>query len=198
MIHPRHRRKSIGSDTGSMADIAFLLLIFFFVTTTIAPEYGIKRDLPKWSENHQPDPIPERNVFTILLNEQGDIMARGQEMTLSDLPRTIAEFMLNEKFEETGPTLLVVRPDEDGFEPYYRLADETIVFLKFHPNVSYDAYIDVQEAIRSGYSTIWDNVTRMAVGRDFNSLDKKDLDDRALIKLAREAFPMKIAEQPIK
>ena len=80
------RRMNNEINAGSMADIAFLLLIFFLVTTTISEDKGVLVKLPEW--NPAPPPplnIHERNVFSVLVNAQNQLLVRGKAMNLSDL-----------------------------------------------------------------------------------------------------------------
>lgn len=73
-------------NAGSMADIAFLLLIFFLVTTTIVEDKGITVKLPPWSEE-DPDitKLKSRNVFAVLVNAQNDLLVRGEPMDIDML-----------------------------------------------------------------------------------------------------------------
>jgi len=79
-------RMSNEINAGSMADIAFLLLIFFLVTTTIVEDKGITVKLPPWSEE-DPDitKLKSRNVFAVLVNAQNDLLVRGESMDITML-----------------------------------------------------------------------------------------------------------------
>ena len=80
------RRMNNEINAGSMADIAFLLLIFFLVTTTISEDKGVLVKLPEWSpESPPPLPIHERNVFSVLVNAQNQLLVRGKAMDIADL-----------------------------------------------------------------------------------------------------------------
>ena len=72
-------------NAGSMADIAFLLLIFFLVTTTIAEDKGIRVKLPPWSEE-EPDvsQLKKRNVYSVLVNAQNQLLVRGEPMNIDN------------------------------------------------------------------------------------------------------------------
>jgi|GEM_PF-4523410 len=77
-------------NAGSMADIAFLLLIFFLVTTTIAEDKGVLVKLPPWVEEDQPEQvIKERNVLTVLINAQNQLLVEGEEMDIDDLREAV-------------------------------------------------------------------------------------------------------------
>ena len=80
------RRSAPEVNAGSMADIAFLLLIFFLVTTTIETDSGINRKLPPMEEIIDPPIIKERNIFTVVVNKNNQIFSAkywGQNSTAS-------------------------------------------------------------------------------------------------------------------
>ena len=73
-------------NAGSMADIAFLLLIFFLVTTTILEDSGILVKLPEWSDEPPEDiQLNSRNIYSVLVNTNNDLLVRKQPMSLTDL-----------------------------------------------------------------------------------------------------------------
>ena len=88
-------RMSNEINAGSMADIAFLLLIFFLVTTQIAEDKGITIKLPPWSED-EPDitKLNERNVYSVLVNANNDLLVRDVPMSVSKLRENAKEFIL--------------------------------------------------------------------------------------------------------
>ena len=89
-------RMSNEINAGSMADIAFLLLIFFLVTTQIAEDKGITIKLPPWSED-EPDitKLNERNVYSVLVNANNDLLVRDVPMSVSKLRENAKEFIYN-------------------------------------------------------------------------------------------------------
>ena len=96
----KKRRFENKVNAGSMADIAFLLLIFFLVTTTIETEKGIKTLLPKWDDDPITTPLPERNVLAIKLNSENLLMVEKQEIDLSILKQITIEFITNWSWAE--------------------------------------------------------------------------------------------------
>ena len=72
-------------NAGSMADIAFLLLIFFLVTTTIETDTGLNRKLPPIDENTEPPIIKQKNIFTVLINGKNQLLVEDELMELKDL-----------------------------------------------------------------------------------------------------------------
>ena len=120
---PRGKKKLPEVSSGSMADIAFLLLIFFLVTTTIANDKGILLRLPP-----PPDPlqeqldikIPDRNIFTILANSKDQLLVEGEpfEGSMDDLKNDVKKFILN-----------FGKPTPDGIEIYNSLPPQMKAFV---------------------------------------------------------------------
>src|SRR5699024_9335785 len=80
------RRSAPEVNAGSMADIAFLLLIFFLVTTTIESDKGMSRRLPPIDEEEEVETVhKERNVLEIIINQQGELLVDDEEMDIADL-----------------------------------------------------------------------------------------------------------------
>lgn len=88
------RRNSPEISAGSMADIAFLLLIFFLVTTTMEKEAGIMRILPEISEEVT-EPINRRNVIDILVNDENNILFKGEPVKMKEVKPRLMEMILN-------------------------------------------------------------------------------------------------------
>ena len=89
------RRSSPEVNAGSMADIAFLLLIFFLVTTTIETDSGINRKLPPMEEIIDPPIIKERNIFTVVVNKNNQILVEEKLMNLRNLRSEAVAFLDN-------------------------------------------------------------------------------------------------------
>ncbi|MGB0166714.1 MAG: ExbD/TolR family protein [Luteibaculum sp.] len=93
----RRSRENPEINAGSMADIAFLLLIFFLVTTTMDQDTGILRLLPPPLEEDQPDPpiVKEKNVYEVLVNANDQLLVEGEFMDIGDLKDGAIEFLTN-------------------------------------------------------------------------------------------------------
>ena len=89
------RRSSPEVNAGSMADIAFLLLIFFLVTTTIETDSGISRKLPPMEESEEDVVIKQKNIFTVLLNGKDQLLVEDELMDLEELREAAIEFLDN-------------------------------------------------------------------------------------------------------
>ena len=88
------KRSAPEVNAGSMADIAFLLLIFFLVTTTIEKDSGINRKLPPMEEIDPPI-IKQKNIFAVLLNGKDQLLVEEELMEVADLRAAAVEFLDN-------------------------------------------------------------------------------------------------------
>ena len=89
------RRSSPEVNAGSMADIAFLLLIFFLVTTTIETDSGINRKLPPMEELEDPPIIKQKNIFTVVVNKYNQLLVEEELSEIKDLRSLAVEFLDN-------------------------------------------------------------------------------------------------------
>jgi biopolymer transport protein ExbD len=138
--------------TSSLADIAFLLLIFFLVTTTIDVDTGIYMELPPPLEEDQPPPeIPDRNILTVLVNAQGDVLLEKEFVQISDIRPTVKRFVTN---RGADPTL------SDS-------PDKAIVSFKTERQSKYEQYITVLDEIKMGFNELRDDEARQRGYRDY-------------------------------
>ncbi len=140
-------------NAGSMADIAFLLLIFFLVTTTIVEDKGITVKLPPWSEE-EPDitRLKERNVYSVLVNAQNQLLVRGTPMRIEELRENAKDFIAN-------PTN---RPD---------LAEKptkAIISLKNDRGTEYKTYLEVYNELKAAYNELWDDLSLKKFGVSYS------------------------------
>ena len=89
------RRKAPEVNAGSMADIAFLLLIFFLVTTTIETDSGLNRKLPPMEDVVDPPIIKERNIFTVVVNKYNQLLVEEKPLELVNLRAEAVKFLDN-------------------------------------------------------------------------------------------------------
>jgi biopolymer transport protein ExbD len=91
-------------NAGSMADIAFLLLIFFLVTTTMDTDMGLTRQLPP-DITEEPPEVKKRNTLVVLVNRNNQLLVRGENVPLTLLRKKAKEFIQNEFEEENLPVI---------------------------------------------------------------------------------------------
>jgi biopolymer transport protein ExbD len=140
--------------TASMADIAFLLLIFFLVTTTIDVDTGIGMVLPpKLEDDVEPPPIRERNVLKILVNETGMVLLEDAPSSVSLIREEVKKHVLN-----NGVDLA-----------YAESPGRALVSIKTARQTPYSAYIDVLDEVWMAYFEMWDSEARQLGYQDYEA-----------------------------
>jgi len=174
-------------NAGSMADIAFLLLIFFLVTTTMDVDSGILRVLPPPIDPNAPPPPPvrERNVFVVLIDYQDRILVEGQLGNINTLREQTKEFLLNRNNNPNMPEKVIRNIENLGEIEVSR----GIISLQNDRGTSYEMYIAVQNELAAAINEIRNDLSREKFGKRFDELTDEDL-----IKAIREAVPMQISE----
>lgn len=141
----REDRDEAEIPTAGMADIAFLLLIFFLVTTTINVDTGIGMTLPpKLDPNQQPPPVKERNLFKILVNAQGELLIEEEPANIGQLRKRVMNHVTNYGEDPN----LAVSPDK------------AVISIKTDAQTPYDTYIEVLDEVWMAYREIWDSIAR--------------------------------------
>jgi biopolymer transport protein ExbD len=167
-------RMSNEINAGSMADIAFLLLIFFLVTTTIVEDKGILVKLPPWSD--EPPPIQqlnERNVYSVLVNAQNELLIRGERMRIENLRENAKSFIAN--------------PNRRS--DYAESPKNAIISLKNDRGTQYKTYIEVYNELKGAYRELWDELSLRKFGEPYS-----DDMDFAQKKAIRDEIPFVISE----
>jgi len=206
------KRKVPEINAASTADMAFLLLIFFLVATTMKIDTGLARVLPPMPEEKQKQEqikIKERNIFVVLINKSDRLLVNNQDMSLAELRRKAKEFIENPQHLENLPEfeykpVLIANPDffpgssepqkiphrhferkyPDGFP-----VSKGVISLQNDRGTSYKRYIEVQNELVAAYNELRDELSIKEFGRPFNSLlEQADVD------AIRAAIPQKISE----
>ena len=174
-------------NAGSMADIAFLLLIFFLVTTTMDVDSGILRVLPPPIDPNAPPPPPirERNVFVVLIDFQDRLLVEGQPGNINTLREQAKEFFVN---PNNDPNL-----SEKEFRDIENLGEvevsKGVISLQNDRGTSYEMYIAVQNELAAAINELRDDLSREKFGKPFDELTDEDL-----IEAVRDAVKMSISE----
>jgi biopolymer transport protein ExbD len=161
-------------NAGSMADIAFLLLIFFIVATTMDVDSGILTKLPPMPEENQEKPpeIKDRNVLTVLVNAKDQLLVEGEWSDVSQLREITKEFIVNPEKKETLP--------EDP--------TKAVVSLQNDRGTSYNAYIQVQNELKAAYNEVRNEKSKEMFGKKFDDLNETQQ------KEIQSIYPIKISE----
>ena len=169
----RKTRSAPEVDAGSMADIAFLLLIFFLVTTTISNDKGVLVKLPPWSDEPPPEMrLNERNVYSVLVNAQNQLLVRKKPLDIAKLRDDAKDFIMNPG----------ARPD---------MAEnprKAIISLKNDRATEYATYLQVYNELKAAYNELRDEESRKLYNKGFVNITKEQQ------KEIRSAIPLVISE----
>jgi len=156
MAKRTNKRQAPTVQAGSMADIAFLLLIFFLVTTTIVQEQGLLVQLPPHDKTNKPPKIAERNLLKVRLNAADQLLVEDRQIPVAQLPVRLQNFVGN----PFGRSDLSESPRK------------AVVSLQCDRSTSYDAYLAVYDALKWGYSQLRDEAAQKQFGLTFGELSK--------------------------
>lgn len=166
-------------NAGSMADIAFLLLIFFLVTTTMDVDTGLMRRLPPIPDKDQKqsdDKIKQRNVFVVLINKNNELLVENERMNIHDLREKTKEFIAN---PEDKPDL----PEKDYKEiPFFGrvyVPKNPIISLQNDRGTSYGTYLMVQNELLAAKNELRDQLSMQKFNLKYEDLDE---DQQAAVK----------------
>ena len=174
-------------NTTSSADIAFLLLIFFLVSTTMDVDKGIQRRLPPIPDEKQQQQdvkVNRRNIVVVRINAQDRILAGGEPMDVTQVKTKIKEFITNPANSESLPEKEM--KDIEGFGQY--AVSKGVVSLQNDRGTSYSAYLRVQNEIVKAFNEIRDEFAMINYGSKYADLDEEKQ------KVVREAVPQSISE----
>mgnify|MGYP003624233231 CR=1 FL=1 len=135
-------------NAGSMADIAFLLLIFFLVTTTIEKDSGITRKLPPIEESEEDVIIKQKNIFTVLINKNDQLLVEDEVMELKNLRKAAVEFLDNGG--DGSCSYCKGKKDPSSSDN----PDKAIISLANDRETSYATYISVQNELVAAYNQL--------------------------------------------
>ena len=201
----RSKRKMAGVNSAPMADIAFLLLIFFLVTTTIATDKGIALLLPPKLDENQPPPEflkHQRNIFKILVNSSDIILVEDEPF--SDIPQIrsmVKDFVLNfgENNLENQELISTMSIQQQNFVlSAGRRPDssdsptEGVVSFKTDRGTSYEVYLAILDEVMGAYDEIYAERVGLT-SEEFRGLDKKDPAQKETYKRARQGIPRNVS-----
>ncbi|RNC87887.1 MAG: biopolymer transporter ExbD [Winogradskyella sp.] len=196
-------------NAGSMADIAFLLLIFFLVTTTIEKDKGILRSLPPIDDSEvEPPIIKQKNLFTILVNRQDRLFVEEEDMDIKDLREAAIDFLDNGGgVNAEGESCDYCQGKKDPASSDH--PDKAIITLKHDRETSYGRYIEVQNELVAAYNFLRNREAQRLFGNRYPNVDNvfqamldekeknqfnKDEKLNADIQRIKEMYPLKLSE----
>ena len=191
-------------NAGSMADIAFLLLIFFLVTTTIETDAGLDRMLPPMEPPEDIDVvIKQKNIFTVNINRNGQLLVEEEIMDIKNLREAAIAFLDNGGAPSGSPEYCSYckgkRDAGSSDNP-----DKAIISLKNDRETKYSTYITVQNELVGAYNDLRNREAQRLYGSDFVSMESEYLNPETpssvrdefkdKVKKIQELFPQKLSE----
>lgn len=201
----RKNRPTAEIPNGSMADIAFLLLIFFLVTTTIANDKGIAMLLPPKPDPNVPPPEVtknDRNIFKILANSQDKLLVEDEPLTdVTELRDMVKNFILNfgspgeegvEIYNSLPPSMKTYVSSFGRRVDYSDDPTEAVVSFKADRGTSYDLFVQVLDQLNAAYNDIYGERVGLSAS-EFLQLDRDDPIQEKKYLQARDGIPRAIS-----
>ena len=176
-------------NASSMADISFLLLIFFLVTTSMDVNQGLARRLPPPippDQKVEDTDINKRNLFVVKINWENKLLVQGQELDIKQLRAKAKEFIANPEDKADMPKLY----EEDFGQPFGTLkyTKEHVISVQNDMETQYQAYLDVQNELVAAYNELREDCAQQYFHKSYNELDEE------WQKKISKIYPQKISE----
>ena len=184
------KEKAPEINAGSMADIAFLLLVFFLVTTTMDSDMGMMRKLPPPlpPDMPKPPPIKDRNVFVVLANANDQLLVEGELMDVTQLKEAAKEFIANPADKKTLPAKKPV--DVKYFGEV--MVSKQVISLQNDNGTSYELYIQVQNELARAYNELRNELAMEKFNVSYDQLVENEEKDK--VKAIKKIYPQRISE----
>ena len=181
-------KKTPEVNSSSMADIAFLMLAFFLMVSTMDQDKGISRRLPPMpppGAELQDQKVNKRNIILVRISSSNNIYAGNQGVDISQLKDKIVEFLTNPNNDPNMPDKEMT--DIPGFGTYP--VSQGVISLQNDRETNYDAYIQVQNELIRAVNQLRDEFSMANFGKKFSLLTND-----AQSKIVRDAIPQIISE----
>lgn len=187
----RKARKIPEIPSSSLADIAFLLLIFFLTSTSMDTDKGLERKLPQWVDPSTVDdsdapPVKERNVFVVLVDRENRLMVEGELCRVEDLKEKTKIFMTNPSNSATLPEKEVRSFDVVGNMEV--ITKSAVISLRNDVGTTYGTYIKVQNELVAAINELREDLATEKFGKPYAKLSEEDQ------KIVKEIYPQNISE----
>lgn len=175
-------------NSSSTADIAFLLLVFFLMTTTMAVNKGLSRRLPPpvpADQKTEDLKVKERNVFVVLINSDNQLLVQNEYLDVTKLKDKAKEFILN---ENDDPNLPEKQPMEVEYFGNVMVTKDHVISLQNDRGTSYSKYIEVQNELVAAYNELRNDLSQRKWAKNYDELDEDQQ------KAVQKILPQKISE----
>jgi biopolymer transport protein ExbD len=193
------RRENPEINAGSMADIAFLLLIFFLVTTTMNVDSGVSKKL---SEKPPPDYVPpvikEKNIFEVNINRNNELLVEGERMDVKDLREAAVNFIdngggLGKPNEDGTPGLPCDYCEGERSESSSDHPNKAIISVQSDRGTEYGTYIKVQNELLRAYTVLRNRLCKKRYDMSFDELEETYKDNKSNEDLKKKVEDIKTA-----
>jgi len=182
-------KKTPGINGSSMADISFILFIFFLMVTTMGSEFGMIRQLPPWVEPNpkdKGDPINRRNVFVVAINQQNNMLVQDQYRDVSEL-RAVAKDFFN--INNTGDNFPEKETKNLPLIGTINVNKTALVSLQNDRGTSYKIYIQAQNELTAAINELRDEFCMQRFGKKYEECTQEQQD-----VVGKQVYPMAISE----
>lgn len=180
-------KKTPAINSSSTADIAFLLLCYFLMTTTMGSQTGLSRRLPPMPPENQKmenQEVNRRNIIVVKINSVDKIYAGNDALDVSQLKDKVKEFLTNPTNDPSLP-----EKEMKDIEGYGQCAvSKGVISLQNDRGTSYQAYIAVQNELVKAVNELRDDFSLKAYGKKFARLDEEKQE------IVKKAVPQNISE----
>ncbi len=184
----KEKRKVPGLNATSTADISFILLIFFLVTTSMDTDTGLARRLPPPPEDENSEAeidVKERNVLNVKVNSLGQIMVNGDMLDISLLCDRAKEFVKN---ENNDPNLPEKHAKNIPLLGMCAVTDKHVISVQTDRGTSYNVYFQIQNELVRAYNELRDELSKAKFGKLYANLTEEQQE------AIRGYYPQKISE----
>ena len=180
------KKKTPGINSSSTADIAFLLLCYFLMTTTMGDQAGLQRRLPPIPDKDQQvdQKVNRRNIIIVRINSADRLFAGNEALDVTLLKDKIKEFIANPTDDPNLPEKEMKEIEGIGMYP----VSKGVISLQNDRGTSYQAYIAVQNELVKAVNELRDEFSLQRYGRKFNLLDEEKQD------IVKKVIPQNISE----
>ena len=183
-------RKTPEVNSSSTADMAFLLLCFFMMTTTMDQDKGLSRRLPPMPDpNHklEDQKINKRNIVVVKINSQDRILVGSKPMLASELRAEVKRFIKNQ-FNDANLPEKKDTTIEYMNKPYEFSISKGVISLQNDRGTSYEKYLEVQNELVGAFNELREEEAWNKFGKKFSELDEEQQD------IIKEVIPQMISE----
>jgi len=185
----RPKRKIPGLNMTATADISFMLLIFFLVTSSMDSEKVLPTQLPppQQEQLEKELKVKERNVLDIRIDANDKMSCNGESITHSELTERIKTFVAN---VDNAPDLPEKSIREVNYFGKCEVSDRHVLYIQVDRQTSYDAYFQLQNTIKKAYRQLRNNLAKKHFGRSLNRCSRAEQEAIGMI------YPKRISEEP--